>query len=548
MNKIIEALKKIFAAENTPEILVDCGGDPGRYNDKRQVFNRRYQFRPAAIVFCENSTHVSSVLQLANDLDFHIRVRSGGHDHEGECSATDTVVIDLSKMKKVVIDEKKQEVRIQPGVIFKDLVPKLNLKNVGIPHGTCGTVGLPGFTLGGGWGPWTRLYGMCCEHLVGATIVLGDGTVKQLSAHATDSADLELLWALRGGGGMSYGIVTELIIKTFPLPKDTIKFNLVWEQTPAIKVLQRWEDLIDPAKELPNNHRILGTNLKIMAIPKPKGKQDITKTVHPCTFYGYYAGTKKQLDEDLELWFGDLQPYTKTIIEDKAPLRMLTSKKLTATAFKNNSLMQYDVFSDWDRVLPVKNKLEAKNKPQLGTIPPDRDPPAPHKISCRLLKENFFHDLGAQKSLLESLESGLVTVEGMETGIYCYVTLGAISGSYYAGYTEEAFPKGSAFPYKKRPYTIQYQAWWNVPEEDDKSQNTGIRKLYVDNYTNQALDWIEHCRSREFPQASGSFISFKDNSVPTSQYFMQSYEQLKEIKRMHSQDPKNILRSRKTII
>ena len=70
----------------------------------------------------------------------------------------------------------------------------------------------------------------------------------------------------------------------------------------------------------------------------------------------------------------------------------------------------------------------------------------------------------------------------------------------------------------------------------------------VDVYVNKAMDWIEESRQREFPQTSGAFISFKDSSVPTSQYFLQNYGQLQEVKRKYSNDKFNIFHSRKTII
>ncbi len=500
---------------NVPEILMDCCGNQEAYNEKRQVFNRRFQFRPAAIVFCESTEQVSEVLLLAEKLGYEIRVRSGGHDHEGESCATDSIVIDLSKMKKIVVDHELSVVRIQPGVIFKELVPVLNDNNIGIPHGTCGTVGIPGFTMGGGWGPWTRQKGMCCEGLVGATIVLGDGSIKQLTENGEDN---QLLWALRGGGGMSYGIVTELLIKTFPLPPNTIKFNVVWTGSPAIKVLELWEELIEPDQ----NYNLLGTNLKIMA--KPYDGQPLETSIHECVFYGYYAGTNEELWAEMDHWFAGLPPTTINIPDEDDKDDLLD-------------------FSAWDRISTAIRKHNLEGFNNVMFIPPDLDEPAPHKISSRLVKEEGLGDEG-RKNLIRSLESPLIHEEGNEAGVHCYVTLGAITGHYYANYKPEDHPLGSAFPYKKRPYTVQYQVWWNTTPEDTE---LGVEHD-VYRYTNEALDWIDTCRNADFPQTEGSFISFKDSSIPTRNYFMESYEQLKNIKISYSKDPKNRFRTRKTII
>jgi len=529
MKSIIDKLHEISHKGKAPQVLVDCGPDKKKYDDHRQVFNRKFQFRPTAIVLCECTEHVQQVVNIARDADHKIRVRSGGHDHEGECSGTDTILIDLSKMKSVKVEKATGLARIQPGIRFLELVPKLGEKGVCIPHGTCATVGIAGFTMGGGWGPWTRRYGMCCESLVGATIVLGDGEAVELTPGCKQE---ELLWALRGGGGMSYGIVTELVFQTFELPKETIKFEVNWDHSSAFKVLKLWEGLIAPGK----NPNLIGTNLKIMAIPKPK-KGNIKESVHKCTFYGYYTGTQVELKAEMKIWFEKLPP-TDIISPDD-----------------NNDKTKQKAFSAWDRVSTVK-KLQSANAPKrlfsmldldsphplrAETIPPDLDAPAPHKITSRVVAESGWNDKG-RETLIRSIESDLLYDLGEEAQLLTYVTLGAITGNFYPKYKE--YPQGSAFPYKKRPFFIQYQAWWDQGADGIKEGN----KHNVHKYTNRAEDWIEECRKEDFPETSGSFISFKDASVPTRNYFMQSYEQLKMIKDMHSKDPENRFRSRKTII
>ena len=66
--------------------------------------------------------------------------------------------------------------------------------------------------------------------------------------------------------------------------------------------------------------------------------------------------------------------------------------------------------------------------------------------------------------------------------------------------------------------------------------------------TNRALDWMQVARDFDIPNTSGSFISFKDSSIPTKTYFAESYEELIRIKKDHSKDDLNHFRTRKTII
>lgn len=500
------------------KVLTDCSFDPAAYNTARQIFNRRLQFRPWAIVYPKTSEDVANLVRFAIEFDCEIRVRGGGHDHEGECMATDALVLDMRHMNEAVVDHKAGIARIQPGCIFKNLIRVLNENKVGIPHGTCQTVGITGFTLGGGWGPWTRKHGMCCESLVGATIVLGDGSIKTLSEQGI-SKDKELLWALRGGGGFSYGIVTELVIKTFPLPETTYKFAATWYMKPALQVLEGWEKAIAPTQS-PN---LLGTNLQIFA--KPADDTPIEKSAHDCTFFGYYAGTKEEIEEEVKSWFPNLPP-------DRLEF------------FSDEGVDHHLQFSSWEITSHHRRMAIKSGRPLLKEIPLEDDIPAPHKITSRLVNAEGLGDEG-RKNLIRSLESGLLFDKGEALGVRAYVTLGAISGPFYNSYKPKEYPSGSSFPYKDRPYTIQYQVWWDTdasitPEESEKAG--------VDIYTNRAMDWIKACRKAEFPQTSGAFISFKDDGIPTENYFMQSYEKLIEIKEKYSRDPQNRFRSRKTIV
>lgn len=585
LESIIEILKTHLPKDNMPEILYDSPETNEEYNEKRQIFNTYFQFRPTAIVFCKNTAQVSDVIKCIRTYNYKglLRVRSGGHDHEGECSATDALVIDLSAMTTVTLRPEQNYAIIQPGIMFLDLIKAMDAANVGVPHGTCYSVRIAGFTFGGGWGPWTRLKGMGCESLAGVTIVLGDGSYRTIIDNKLipdfegnpvkdlDDEDRKLLWALRGGGGMSYGVVTELIYKTFTLPDYTTKFTIAWEQgndiPPAVDILKHWEQLIDYGQ----NSDLLGTNLKIAA--KYKDEQDKTpveKSLHDCYFYGYYMGRKSEFANQqdfennlrriiVEDWFPAKQYGHYSIKFEDSLEAVLSNNTGTAgdseklTAVPDNDRREWSTFSAWDRV--VKWDMAHKNPILESTydtaalpkhfeaIPPEIDLPAPHKITSRLATVTDDEQVAEarRKKLIESLESNLLYAEGTKQGMNTYFTLGAITGEYYKGYNykENEYPQGSAFPYKKCYYTVQYQAWWD---------NDGIKNPLVQPYVNRAIDWLEVCRSYDIPGTYGAFISFKDDSIPTRIYFQDSYDRLKEIKQSYSQDPDNILSSRKTII
>jgi hypothetical protein len=184
-----------------------------------------------------------------------------------------------------------------------------------------------------------------------------------------------------------------------------------------------------------------------------------------------------------------------------------------------------------------------------GGLSLEADCPAPHKITSRMPTPQW--DCESTKQLVCSLQSPLL-IDDEATNISAYITLGAISGQYYdekASLTA-AQQVDVSFPYQDSAFTIQYQAWWDQPTGENCSlgQQTQDKLIATRFSSNRAQDWIETCRSFAIPHTKGAFISFKDASVTTSDYFGKNYQALIEIKLNESKDEKCLLRSRKTIL
>ena len=499
-----------------------------QYNQSCQIFNSRIQKKPLAIVNCACTEDVRQAYLAAMEHNLPISVRSGGHDHEGECSGTNTVLIDLMGLCQLKVDD-EGVAEIGPGNRFITLTTALANLGRMLPHGTCATVAIPGFIMGGGWGPWTRKYGMCCESLQKAEIILGNGEIEVVDANNKP----ELLWALKGGGGMSYGIVTKFFVKTFPLPNEMIKFELEWnlydpstqeliENIPTNEILTRWEEIIcDSSKE-----QLTGTNLKINGKPLADDF-NFEKIVHNCLMYGYWDGSKKSLETFVKESFTDKDIKPEAIrIDGMGGLGSEYGKQLMGS---------------WDRESFDNVKLGLAGK-SAAPFPPDLDEPAPHKLTSRLVDAQGLGDKGHEE-LLMSLTSSKILPGSRELGLFSYVTLGAIDGGYYQTMQDTDKDK-SAFPYKDKLYTIQYQTWWN----NELTQKEQLQNNKVYSNTNRALDWIEACRDFDIPNTSGAFISFKDSSIPTQTYFSSSYQCLVDIKNKYSKDEFNHFRKRKTII
>lgn len=157
---------------------------------------------------------------LRRTYDFSFRIRSGGHNKAGYSTVANGAVLSLQKMNQLTVvefDDKKDcnatsaIARMQPAVLVQQFLLEV-LANYGYAGvvGYCPTVAEAGFILGGGLGLQSRRYGLGLDNVVGMKVVLADGTVRHVSHNSEEPLDMNLFWALRGAGGGSFGVVTEL--------------------------------------------------------------------------------------------------------------------------------------------------------------------------------------------------------------------------------------------------------------------------------------------------------------------------------------------------
>lgn len=186
--------------------------EAAEYESARLVFNRAFDRRPAVIVRCANSSDVARALDFAQTSDLPLAVRSGGHSRIGYGICDGGVVIDLSGMKRVQVDPIKRVARAEAGALVRDLDEATQRFGLATTSGGCPTVGIAGFTLGGGEGRLMDKYGAACDNLLSAQVVTVDG--RQIEASQKSNPDL--FWAIRGGGG-NFGVVTEFEYQLHPV-------------------------------------------------------------------------------------------------------------------------------------------------------------------------------------------------------------------------------------------------------------------------------------------------------------------------------------------
>uniref|UniRef100_A0A251VSJ4 Putative cannabidiolic acid synthase-like 1 n=1 Tax=Helianthus annuus TaxID=4232 RepID=A0A251VSJ4_HELAN len=183
--------------------------------------------KPLAVITPLTYSHVQSTILCSKHLKFQIRIRSGGHDSEG-LSYTSSyqspfVVLDLRELRSVIIESGQNTAWVETGATLGELYYWVSQEspNLGFAAGTCPTVGAGGHISGGGFGNMMRKYGLAADNVIDARIVDANGKILDRKSMGED-----LFWAIRGGGGGSFGVVVAWKVNLVYVPDKVTVFSL----------------------------------------------------------------------------------------------------------------------------------------------------------------------------------------------------------------------------------------------------------------------------------------------------------------------------------
>jgi len=221
----LNAFKDCIVRQGLPldPIFLTKESNPTLYATVNHQWNLRLvQIDPLAYFLPTSTSVVQIGVKCAKDSNIRVVPKSGSHSFEGYSFGDSCkVVIDFRSMRRIEVNQREKSAIIEAGALSADIYKEIwEVGFLGIPLGGCPSVGIGGFTLGGGTGSFAAAYGLSIDNVVEMTMVAADGIAYQVNAEKND----DLFWALRGVGAGYIGIVTEFKFKLF----DAANTKITW--------------------------------------------------------------------------------------------------------------------------------------------------------------------------------------------------------------------------------------------------------------------------------------------------------------------------------
>ena len=211
------------------------------YKNARGVWNGMFDRHPALIARCRDVPDVQHAIRAAREAGTLTAVRCGGHSLAGFSTCEGGLVIDLSFMRQVTVDPEMRRARFAGGCLLGSIDVATQRAGLVFPSGVVSHTGAGGLVLGGGTGWLTRRFGLSCDNVEGFILVAADGSLVRANARE----NVELFWALRGGGG-NFGVVTEFEVALHPLTSVVLAEGLCAENN-IRRLLVFWRDFMAEA-------------------------------------------------------------------------------------------------------------------------------------------------------------------------------------------------------------------------------------------------------------------------------------------------------------
>ena len=179
-------------------------------------------------VAARNAQDIAAAVNFAREHNLRLVVKGGGHSYQGTSNAPDSLLIWTRHMHDIALHvgfvpggcehsmQPQPAVTLGAGTIWMQAYQAVTTQSAKyVQGGGCTTVGVAGLIQSGGFGSFSKHYGLAAGSLLEAEIVTADGKIRVANA----STNPDLFWALKGGGGGSFGVVSRVTVRLHELPQ-----------------------------------------------------------------------------------------------------------------------------------------------------------------------------------------------------------------------------------------------------------------------------------------------------------------------------------------
>ncbi|XP_048323255.2 berberine bridge enzyme-like 21 [Ziziphus jujuba] len=460
-------------------------------------FNTSSTRKPLLIVTPSLESQVGATVVCSQTIGIQLRIRSGGHDFEGISYVSYNapfIILDMFNFKSITVDTDDESVWVQVGATLGELYYSIWEKSKvhGFPAGVCSTVGVGGHISGGGYGTMMRKFGLTIDNVLDAKIVDVNGNVLDRKSMGED-----LFWAIRGGGGASFGVVLSYKLKLVPVPETVSVFSfetILDRNTMTTDIVYRWQEVA------PNIDNALFMRLHLKPVNSMVRKRE--KTII-ASIMALYLGKAKQLI---------------SLLEEEFPELDLKKNDCTEMSWID-SVLWWNGFA-------------------VGT--------SPHALLNRNLNSAGF--LKRKSDYIQKL----ISKDGLEWVFKKMIESGktGLALSPYGGRMSQISASETPFPHRAgNLYKIEYSVNWEEEgEEAEKNYITQIRRLYsymTPFVSKNPRSAFLNYRDLDIGISSNDENSYEDGKVYGLKYFNDNFYRLVKVKT--AVDPHNFFRNEQSI-